>query len=387
MGFWKRKKQKNFEQQLEEVTAEEFSGGEEKVTDNLEQNIVGRLEQMIELTKEIEESKSEYHIVTAYLNDIQMIAELPEEEHKQLEEIAVNVVQLNAARTEFLNSAKKLSDAQFNQIERMEEEIPAAIKRFSANEIYRDTLRKDMKYLEREKSEWVLRKEYLKNQISHLRYLLYIMVGVAVTAAVVLGILQFVLEMDVFYGWMGWIFATAVVICAIYLKMQGDVDEIAQAERSQNRAIVLQNKVKIKYVNMENAVEYAREKYHVNSAAEFKEQWEYYLEAVKEREKYQRTNDDLDYFKGRLVRMLRQYRLYDAQVWVTQAAALVDPKEMVEVKHGLITRRQKLRSRIEYNMNVIREQKKETEELLSKAEHMRPQAEHILDAIDRLSEG
>ena len=182
MGFWKRKKQKNFEQQLEEVTAEEFSGGEEKVTDNLEQNIVGRLEQMIELTKEIEESKSEYHIVTAYLNDIQMIAELPEEEHKQLEEIAVNVVQLNAARTEFLNSAKKLSDAQFNQIERMEEEIPAAIKRFSANEIYRDTLRKDMKYLEREKSEWVLRKEYLKNQISHLRYLLYIMVGVAVTA-------------------------------------------------------------------------------------------------------------------------------------------------------------------------------------------------------------
>ena len=64
------------------------------------------------------------------------------------------------------------------------------------------------------------------------------------------------------------------------------MDEIAQAERSQNRAIVLQNKVKIKYVNMENAVEYAREKYHVNSAAEFKEQWEYYLEAVEEREKF-----------------------------------------------------------------------------------------------------
>ena len=157
----------------------------------------------------------------------------------------------------------------------------------------------------------------------------------------VLGILQFVLEMDVFYGWMGWILATAVVICAIYLKMQGDVDEIAQAERRRNRAIVLQNKVKIKYVNMENAVEYAREKYHVNSAAEFKEQWEYIWKRIEGREKYQRTNDDLDYFKGRLVRMLRQYRLYDAQVWVTQAAALVDPKEMVEVKHGLIAPRRK----------------------------------------------
>ena len=59
---------------MEEVTAEEFSGGEEKVTDNLEQNIVGRLEQMIELTKEIEESKAEYRMVTAYFNDIELIA-------------------------------------------------------------------------------------------------------------------------------------------------------------------------------------------------------------------------------------------------------------------------------------------------------------------------
>ena len=295
-------------------------------------------------------------------------------------------MQLNAARTEFLNSAKKLSDAQFNQIERMEEEIPAAIKRFSANEMYRDTLRKDMKYLEREKSEWVLRKEYLKNQISPSALSALCDGWRSVTAAVVLGILQFVLETDVFYGWMAWIFATAVIICVIYLRMQGMRMRRAGGAQSEP-CDLFENKVKIKYVNMENAVEYAREKYHVNSAAEFKEQWEYYLEAVKEREKYQRTNDDLDYFKGRLVRMLRQYRLYDAQVWVTQAAALVDPKEMVEVKHGLITRRQKLRSRIEYNMNVIREQKKETEDLLSKAEHMRPQAEHILDAIDHLSEG
>ena len=172
----------------------------------------------------------------------------------------------------------------------------------------------------------------------------------------------------------------------IYLRMQGCGDETVRAQRSLNRAISLENKVKIKYVNMENAVDYAKEKYHVRNAGEFKEQWEYYLEAVKEREKYQRTNEDLDYFKGRLVRILSQYKLYDAQVWVTQAAALVDKKEMVEVKHGLVNRRQKLRARIEYNLGVIRQQKAETERLLKGAEEMRPQAEQILDAIDRLSE-
>ena len=124
----------------------------------------------------------------------------------------------------------------------------------------------------------------------------------------------------------------------------------------------------------------------MESAAELNQQWEYYLEAVKEREKYQRTNEDLEYFKGRLVRVLSQYKFYDAQVWVTQALALVDPKEMVEVKHGLINRRQKLRGRIEYNMNIVKEQKTEAEQLLDKVGDMRPQVEQILFAIDKLSE-
>ena len=389
MFFWKRKKEEKPEEVQQETElreeAQPLKMGKAD-TGELGQDVVERLEQMLELTKEIEDGKAEYRMVISYLTDIELLAKLPEDERKRLEEIAVNVVQLNAARTEFLNSAKKLSDAQFEQMEKLEQEIPGAIKRFSANELYRDTLRKDLKYLDREKSEWELRKEYLKNHITRLRYLLYVTVGISVTAAVIMGILQIVLEADLFYGWMAWIFATAVIVCVIYLRMQGSADETVRAQRSLNRAISLENKVKIKYVNMENAVDYAKEKYHVRSAGEFKEQWEYYLEAVKEREKYQRTNEDLDYFKGRLVRILSQYKLYDAQVWVTQAAALVDKKEMVEVKHGLVNRRQKLRARIEYNLSVIRQQKAETERLLKDAKEMRPQAEQILDAIDRLSE-
>lgn len=386
MFFWKKRKEKSFEKKIGELEATVLSEKDYKNARKIEQYVVERLEQMIELTKEIEDEKSEYRMVTSYLNDIQLLEEMPKEERKKISEIAVNVVQLNTARTEFLNSAKKLSDAQFTQLEQMEAEIPAAINRLSANEMYRDTLKKDMKYLEREKSEWVLRKEYLTHQISRMRYLLYVMVGISATAAVVLGLIQIILEMDMFYGWMAWIFATAIVICVIYLRMQSDSEEISQAERCQNRAILLQNKVKIKYVNMENAVDYACEKYHVKSAAELNQQWEYYLEAVKEREKYQRTNEDLEYFKGRLVRVLSQYKLYDAQVWVTQALALVDPKEMVEVKHGLINRRQKLRERIEYNMNIIKEQKAEAVQLLDKVGDMRPQIEQILFAIDKLSE-
>lgn len=43
--------------------------------------------------------------------------------------------------------------------------------------------------------------------------------------------------------------------------------------------LVLLNKVKLKYINVANAVDYACEKYHVKSAGELENQWRYYLEA------------------------------------------------------------------------------------------------------------
>ncbi len=386
MFFWKKKKEKSFEKKLENLDTTVLSERDYKDGTKIEQYVVERLEQMIELTQEVESEKSEYRMVSAYLGDIQMMEEMPKEERDKIQEVAANVVQLNAARTEFLNSAKKLSDAQFAMLEQQEREVPDAIRRLASNEMYRDTIERDMKYLEREKSEWVMRREFLVEQRTKLKNLLYIWVGLAVTAAVVIGILQFLMKMDMYYGWMALVFVTAIAIALTYWKIQDDGAEIAIAEHNRNRAVVLLNKVKIKYVNIVNAVDYACEKYHVRSSAELNEQWEYYMEAVREREKYQRTNEDLDYFNGRLVRLLRQYQFYDAQVWVNQAVALVDPKEMVEVKHGLIARRQKLRSRIEYNLGVVAEQRKEATQLLDKVGNMRPQVEQILQTIDKLEE-
>ncbi len=388
MLFRKKKKEteKSYEKKFSELDATVLSGKDFKNARKIEQYVVERLEQMLEITQELDEEKSEYRVVTSYLSDIQKLENMPEDERKTITEVATNVVQLNAARMEFLNSAKKLSDAQFSFLEQEEREVPAAIQRLSSNELYQDTLKRDMKYLEREKSEWVLRKEYLTHQRTMLTYLLYVLIGIAATIAVALGILQLVFEQDVFYAWMVLLFLTAVSICGIFLKTQSDQSEISAAERNHNRAIALENKVKIKYVNIANAVDYTCEKFHVGNSTELKKQWEYYLEAVREREKYARTNEDLEYFNARLVRLLSGYHFYDTQIWVSQAVALVNPREMVEVKHSLLTRRQKLRTQIEYNLRAVKQQKKEAEQLLDKVGDMRPQVEKLLIAIDRMSE-
>ena len=40
-------------------------------------------------------------------------------------------------------------------------------------------------------------------------------------------------------------------------------------------------------------------------------------------------------------------------IWLHQTAAILDKKEMVEIRHNLIIRRQSLRRRMDYNKEMI----------------------------------
>ncbi len=384
--FKKKQKEKNFEKKMEELNVSVLSDKDLKKSKRIEQHVIECLEQIIDISKVREEELEEYQVVNSYLEDIQILEDMPEEERGKINDVASNVVQLNAARTEFLNSAKKISDAQFALLEQKEKEVPAAIKRLSANEKYQETVKRDMKYLEREKSEWKFQKEYLSHQKKRLTNLLYVFVGLAVTAAVLLLILQFGFQVKLEYVWMGYVLVTVAAISFLYLKMMKDSSDIAVAERNANRAIQLQNKVKLRYVGITNAIDYACEVYHVKSSKELNQDWEYYMDAVRERERYQRTNEDLEYFNGRLVRMLTKYKMYDTQIWVVQAQALIEPKEMVEIKHALITRRQKLRGTMQDQMTEMRSLRGEVEQLRGRIGTMKDKIEDIILAVDQLME-
>lgn len=384
--FKKKQKEKNFEKKMEELDVSVLSDKDLKKSKRIEQHVIECLEQIIDISKVREEELEEYQVVNSYLEDIQILEDMPEEERGKINDVASNVVQLNAARTEFLNSAKKISDAQFALLEQKEKEVPAAIKRLSANEKYQETIKRDMKYLEREKSEWKFQKEYLSHQKKRLTNLLYVFVGLAVTAAVLLLILQFGFQVKLEYVWMGYVLVTVAAISFLYLKMMKDSSDIAVAERNANRTIQLQNKVKLRYVGITNAIDYACEVYHVKSSKELNQDWEYYMDAVRERERYQRTNEDLEYFNGRLVRMLTKYKMYDTQIWVVQAQALIEPKEMVEIKHALITRRQKLRGTMQDQMTEMRSLRGEVEQLRGRIGTMKDKIEDIILAVDQLME-
>lgn len=151
------------------------------------------------------------------------------------------------------------------------------------------------------------------------------------------------------YGMLAFI---GVTLAAIFAKQQEERKELRYQERKMNRAISLLNKAKVRYVNIRTSIDYQHLKYGVESAYELNHIWGIYLEMKRERELYRNSSKELHDAETELIAILSDFQLLDPRIWVHRSAALLDEREMVEVRHDLNVRRQKLRKNMEYNKQV-----------------------------------
>ena len=167
------------------------------------------------------------------------------------------------------------------------------------------------------------------------------------------------------------------------MKLKNADYELKYTELCINKAIGLLNRTKIKYVNITNALDYSYEKYNVKNAYELNYIWENYMKEREERERYQRASDDLEFYNEQLVKQLTEYGVQDASVWPSQVNAIIDNKEMVEIRHRLILRRQKIRRQLEYNKKIMEEAKQEISSLVT---NHKQYAKEILDIVNAIEE-
>ena len=341
-------------------------------------------EQILTAAKALEETKREYGTATDYLTDIQTLEDLPEQEYAEIQGIAQSITALSQSRDAYVNKTKTISDSQFAQMEQYQDQIPEVINRLKSNETYQTTVKRDMQYLEGEREEWRYYKETLEQEEEVLRKILYILAGAGMAVVVMILILGLVLQFDYTMP----VLVAALVVGAagaiMVWRIQNDEADIKKSQVNINYATTLLNKISFKYLNVTNAVDYACEKYHVKNSYELNYIWEQYLEAVREREKYQRTNDELEFLSGKLLRRLRGYHLYDTKIWTYQVKALLDKKEMVEVKHELLVRRQKLRSSMESQIENIQKAKREIEKLVQQYPGHENEVKEILESLERI---
>lgn len=302
-----------------------------------------------ESERQIEEAKKEYSAVTSYLTDMQKIDLIPLEQRGDMEDAARNIYNLSKERSKLQNRSSIISDQQYRLFERYELQIPKDLQQLFEGEKYQSDIKQDMEHLDQERLELKEQEEDIISKQTFLK-------GIAITTSIIVIVLFLLFAilgsnsktsftipflLTVLMG-----MATALYIFLESRKNQADIKLV---EMKQNRQIMLMNKVKIKSVNNRNYMEYAYGKYMVDNAEQFKVYWEEYVRLKDEARRYQNNTDLLEFYNNELIHELKKFKIADAEIWIFQPTAILDNKEMVEVRHRLNVRRQKLRERIEIN--------------------------------------
>lgn len=348
MGFWKRLfGAKKTKQEIEPQEKINFHDNEER-----QRYLVSCLEQIGEAQKELELLHGEYQLVSSYLTDMEEIEALPVEESAELKAEARKMLALEKERMRYRDKKNRMEDSIYKKIESREDEIEEGITKMQDAEKYRKLVRQDLNRLDGERSAYQYRKSELATMMVNLKGMATICLTALGACVLMLAVLKFGFKLDTTVGFIISVSAAAVAITVLCVKYMDAQKEMTKVEKAGNKLILLQNKVKIRYVNNTNLLDYYYMKYEVDSAQTLDKRWKLFKQEKEERRQYAETEAKLEYYQERLLKILRRYQLKDPDRWIHQANAIVDNREMIEIRHGLIVRRQSLRSQMEYNQKV-----------------------------------
>lgn len=318
-----------------------------------EDYVRGCLEQIAEASKELENLQFEYNMVTSHLKDMEEIEALPKEEKEILKECARKINTLEQQQSGYRERKNKMSEEKFRQMEHMEVEVQEGLSKLTEAEEYQELIKRDLRKLDGERQAYQYRKSELARTVEDTRSMAIICTTAVILCILILFVLQFGFQMDTKMGYLAVAAIGAAAITIIFVKHNDSVKELERVENGIGRLIRLQNTVKIRYVNNTHLLDYLYLKYNVSSAGELGKSWQQYLEEKEERVTYRQAEKELDECQKDFLHELRRYQVKDPMVWLHQIEALLDKKEMVEIRHNLIIRRQSLRRRMDYNKEVI----------------------------------
>ena len=353
-----------------------------KMKDSLERQKFVRscVEQMRNASDELDRVSEEYNTVTAYLKDIEEIEALPSGEAQYVKDSAKKIQLYEKATREYREKKDRLTESQFLHIEKYEHIMPKPYKDIKEAEDYRVLIKGDITKLEGEKHAYQYRRAELHNDIANTKGMVMICAMAFAVCMLMLLVLQYGFEMDAQIGYILTIGVGATAVTVLYVRYLDLIKQLEKTEKGINRIILLKNTVNIRYVNNKNLLDYLYLKYKVNSGKELLNMWEKYQKEKEERNRDIQNREELDYHKRSLISILRRYQLHDPDIWIHQTAALLDPKEMVEIRHGLVDRRQRLRTQMDYNKRLATEAQKEIKGVI---ENYPQYKDEILQMVER----
>ncbi len=319
---------------------------------------------------QIEEAKKEYEKVTSYLSDIQKIDNIKGDDRKELLDTCKNIINLTHERNKYKNRNLTITESQIRKFEPYEDDLVEEIKKMYNAESYQKAIESDITNLKKEKLDLYKQKQEIIANQNALKGMARVLVALIISLFVLFVVIYYALEIDMTIPYLGTILLAAISSTVIFVEANKNRHDMALNDRKVHKAVTLMNRVKIKYVNNVNILDYNCNKFGVKNAADFEKNWNEYCKMKEYERRFRENTEKLSFNNDALIDILKEHEIKDREIWLGQTVAIVDDREMVEIRHDLNGRRQKLRERIEYNENTKSELIKKIDDLIKKNPEM-----------------
>ena len=339
-------------------------------------------EQAAESSKYIEELKNEKMIVQSYILDLQKLSQLPDSEKKYLKKKSQEITGLEHKRDDLKDRQSLISKKRMQMFDKYEEDFPKALTQMQNDEKYCQAVKHDMKLLESERNVLKYDMKSYQNRVGFVKKLsivLLVLLVVVFTVFFASGQLNGESGRTLFFVVL---FLSLILIAIVFLVQRSSVYGFRISEKKLHRSITLLNKVKIKYVNIVNSVDYQHEKYGVKNSYQLGREYEAYLTEKRAIQRYQQSMAEYNDAVGDIMSRLKKYNLYDDAVWEKQFTAFADENEMQDIRDRLDVRLSKLNIQIEYNIDKINFSKNQIMDFVKKHPDKSREIMEIIDSYD-----
>ncbi len=331
----------------------------------------------------MESAKLRFNMLNEHLADVKKIENMQEDVRGVIKELSDNVQNLIKKKQVFKETEKRLPDESFMLLQEREDMVVSDIQRMDENEKYKDKISNEIRELEGEKSRQEIEREDIFEIIKRLR-IVTIVVFVLVIGLICawLTLPDDIIEKVRFVGVLIlFVLVLSTFLISIYVSRKRT--EYRSLTKKLNQNISLLNVARMRYVNIDKALQYELQVYNVNTSAELLYFWEQYMLTVKEYEAYRKNNVDLAYYIEKLYDIFKSLGLTFERKWIEKVSLLYDLEELSKFKLNLAEKINIVKNQIDMSSDMIRSEREEIDRLMKEYNFFVPEVMEIITSVDK----
>ncbi|MBC7959635.1 MAG: hypothetical protein H7X94_07200 [Vallitaleaceae bacterium] len=253
------------------------------------EDIRTKVQEVIQMRKDL---LPKYEDATNELTLVQKIDHLPKDELTEIEALA-NLYAETLMEKDSYQKTLQNDASPVKYLEKYKDDIQATITQLEDHERRQAIIKNDLDILEGEKADLLYKSTRAYFALNFLKMLtIFIVLGSAI-AALILTTLFFIYNINVFIPAIVIIVIASFIVLWIYIFRRYLIHDITKNQKLQKRQIELTNKIKIKFVHVQQFIDFSYKKYQVNSSEMLQLRWENYQRLAKTEARLKRISSNV----------------------------------------------------------------------------------------------